>query len=89
MQHDPSEEPDPDAVVVRLTDDALFHCPFMFMEDAGTVRFTDAEVERLQDYLLKGGFLLVSDYHGSWAQEQFDDEIAPRAAAGRVIRSST
>ena len=24
---------------------------------------------------LKGGFLLASDYHGSWSQEQFDDEI--------------
>lgn len=67
---------DPDAVVVRLTDDALFQCPFIFMEDAGTARFTNAEVSRLQDYLLKGGFLLVSDYHGTWAREQFEEEIA-------------
>jgi Domain of unknown function (DUF4159) len=65
----------PDAVVVRLTDDALFQCPFTFMEDAGTARFTDVEVERLRQYLLKGGFLLVSDYHGSYAREQFDEEI--------------
>ena len=61
--------------MVRLTDDALFQCPFTFMEDAGTARFTDVEVERLSDYLLKGGFLLVSDYHGRWAREQFDQEI--------------
>ena len=54
----------PDAVVVRLTDDALFQCPFIFMEDAGTARFTETEAERLRAYLLKGGFLLVSDYHG-------------------------
>jgi hypothetical protein len=65
----------PDAVVVRLTDDALFHCPFTFMQDAGTVRFKDDEVERLRQYLLKGGFLLVSDYHGTRARQQFDDEI--------------
>ena len=68
-------EPFPDAVVVRLTDDALFQCPFIFMEDAGTARFTETEGGRLRDYLLKGGFLLVSDYHGSWAREQFDEEI--------------
>ena len=68
-------EPFPDAVVVRLTDDALFQCPFIFMEDAGTARFTEIEGERLRDYLLKGGFLLVSDYHGTWAREQFDQEI--------------
>jgi hypothetical protein len=65
----------PDAVVVRLTDDWLFQCPFTLMEDAGTARFTDVEVQRLREYLLKGGFLLVSDYHGTLAKEQFDEEI--------------
>jgi hypothetical protein len=69
----------PDFVVVRLTDDWLFRCSFTLMEDAGTARFSDAEVKRLREYLLKGGFLLVSDYHGSLAKAQFDDEI------GRVL----
>jgi hypothetical protein len=70
------EEQVPDAVVVRLTDDWLFKCSFTLMEDAGTARFTDAEVERLRQYLLKGGFLLVTDYHGSRAKAQFDEEIS-------------
>ena len=77
-----TEDETPDAVVVRLTDDALFQCPFTFMEDAGTAAFTDEEIDRLSTYLLKGGFLLVSDYHGSWAREQFDEQIGralPRA----------
>jgi len=69
----------PDTVVVRLTDDALFQCPFTLMEDAGTASFTDVEVQRLREYLLKGGFLFVSDYHGIDAQEQFNEEI------GRVL----
>jgi hypothetical protein len=73
---DDTEVPEPEAVVVRLTDEALFQCPFTFMEDAGTARFSGAEADRLQDYLLKGGFLLVADYHGSWAREQFDEQIA-------------
>src|SRR5262245_53916756 len=63
-----SEGEVPDTVVVRLTDDALFQCPFTLMEDAGTARFTDAEVQRLREYLLKGGFLFVSDYHGTDAE---------------------
>jgi Domain of unknown function (DUF4159) len=88
----------PDAVVVRLTDDWLFRCSFTLMEDAGTALFTDAEVERLRECLLKGGFLLVSDYHGILAKAQFDDEIArvpPRGAfpivdlTRRTIRSGT
>jgi hypothetical protein len=52
------------------------------MQDAGTARFSDAEQQRLQDYLLKGGFLLVMDYHGSYGLEQFDEEI------GRVLPRS-
>jgi hypothetical protein len=83
MRDDLTEGPEPEAVVVRATDDALFQCPFVLMEDAGTVRFSPLEVERLQDYLLKGGFLLASDYHGSWAQQQFDDEIARVLPPGR------
>src|SRR4051812_13761223 len=65
----------PDTVVVRFTDDALFQCPFTLMEDAGTARLSDAEVQRLREYLLKGGFLFVSDYHGELAKEQFDEQI--------------
>jgi hypothetical protein len=78
MTHDGEDEV-PDAVVVHLTDDALFECPFTLMEDAGTVEFSDAEVSRLRQYLLKGGFLFVSDYHGTWSKAQFDQEI------GRVL----
>jgi Domain of unknown function (DUF4159) len=72
----------PDAAVVQLTDDWLFECPFALMEDAGTARFTALEAQRLRQYLLKGGFLLVSDYHGTLAREQFDEEI------GRVLPPS-
>jgi len=69
------EEPVPDPVVVRLTDDELFKCPFILMEDAGTAEFDQLEATRLREYLLKGGFLFVSDYHGTLAKEQFDEEI--------------
>ena len=73
------EDEVPDAVVVRLTDDALFQCPFTLMEDAGTAAFSEDEAKQLRQYLLKGGFLFVSDYHGALAQAQFDAEI------GRVL----
>jgi hypothetical protein len=75
MIRDSGEDGTPDAVVVRLTDAALFECPFTLMEDAGTAHFSDVEVAQLREYLLKGGFLLVSDYHGTEAKAQFDEEI--------------
>jgi hypothetical protein len=70
---------DPDYVVVRLTDEALFQCPFVMMEDAGGARLSEIEATRLREYLLKGGFLLVADYWGSLAKQQWDEEI------GRVL----
>jgi hypothetical protein len=82
MTHESGEDQTPDAVVVRLTDAALFECPFTLMEDAGTAHFSEIEAARLREYLLKGGFLMVSDYHGTYAKEQFDEEIGralPRA----------
>ena len=79
MDRGGGEDPVPDPVVVRLTDDALFQCPFILMEDAGTASFDQMEAARLREYLLKGGFLFVSDYHGTYAKEQFDEEI------GRVL----
>jgi hypothetical protein len=75
MRPDRDEGDVPDAVVVRLTDDALFKCPFILMQDAGTAAFRADEARRLREYLLKGGFLFVSDYWGERAKEQFDDQI--------------
>jgi len=70
---------DPNHLVVRLTDDALFNCPMIHMEDVGTLHLSDAEVVRLREYLLKGGFLYVDDFWGDWAWDQWAREI------GRVL----
>jgi hypothetical protein len=62
-------------VVVRLTDQSLFQCPFVLMEDAGTASFNEQEIVQFREYLLKGGFVFVSDYWGPLAQRQFDEQI--------------
>ena len=66
---------EPNHLVVRLTDDELFKCPFIEMEDVGTARFSDEEVQRLREYLLKGGFLWVDDFWGEEAWWQWVVEI--------------
>jgi hypothetical protein len=76
MRVDAEEDESPDAVVVRLTDDALFKCPYVLMQDAGTAIFSGEEARRLGEYLRKGGFVFVSDYWGPWARTQFDQQIA-------------
>jgi hypothetical protein len=57
----------PEHVVVRLTDEELFQCPYVLMSDVGTASLTDAEIEGLRAYLLKGGFIWVDDYWGTRA----------------------
>ena len=62
--------------MVRLTDDALFNCPFVMASDPGPWASRDPEVERLREYLLKGGFLWVDDFWGTQAWTQWSTEIA-------------
>ena len=61
--------------MVRLTDDALFSCPFAMATDVGTLAFSDEEAARLRSYLLKGGFLWVDDFWGTLAWEQWSEQM--------------
>ena len=82
ISRDPSGHPN--YWVVRLTDDALFRCPFIMATDVGTLRFSEQEVLRLRQYLLKGGFFWVDDFWGSYAWEQWASEIH-RVLPGHTI----
>ena len=66
----------PNYAVVDLTDPLLYRCPILFMEDVGTASFNDEEVKRLHDFLLKGGFLWVDDFWGSYAWDNWVNQIS-------------
>jgi hypothetical protein len=70
------ERGQPNHWVVRLTDPALFNCPFLMASDAGTIGLSPEERESLRRYLLKGGFLWVDDFWGTAAWEHWSAEIA-------------
>jgi hypothetical protein len=57
----------PNHLLVRLTDPELYNCPFLMMTEPGGAGFSPAEAEALRDHLLKGGFLWVDDFWGSYA----------------------
>jgi hypothetical protein len=67
---------DPNHLVVPIASDWLYNCPYIHMEDVGTLVFSEPEVARVRDYLLKGGFIWVDDSWGSWAQQQWEEQIA-------------
>jgi hypothetical protein len=65
----------PRHLIVRLTDDELFQCPVIIMQEVGRLFFSNEDAERLKTYLLKGGFLWVDDFWGSYAWQVWETEI--------------
>jgi hypothetical protein len=73
------ERREPHFVVMPMTETLLYRCPMIFMEDFGTAMFTEEELLRLREYLLKGGFVWLDDSWGSYAWTNIAKEI------GRVL----
>jgi len=55
----------PTEQVVRLDSDDIFNYPWIYAVQVQNWAFTDTEANRLREYLLKGGFLMVDDFHGT------------------------
>jgi len=54
----------PDSRHINLTDDAVFDHPWLFAQQVGRWQLTENEKQNLKEYLLRGGFLIVDDFHG-------------------------
>jgi hypothetical protein len=55
--------------VVDVDSDEIFNWPWIFATEPGSWVLYGDQVERMREYLLRGGFLMVDDFHGSceWA----------------------
>jgi hypothetical protein len=58
-----------DPVTIRLEDPDLWKFPWLYIVEPGELRFKDAEVPILREFLLRGGTLTFDDFHGpeEWA----------------------
>jgi hypothetical protein len=52
--------------VIRPDDEHLFDHPWLYAVEVGSWTFTDAQATRMREYLLRGGFLMVDDFHGEY-----------------------
>src|SRR5690606_19902239 len=50
---------------ISLTDGTLFDFPWLYAVEVGRWSLSSEEIRILREYLLKGGFLMVDDFHGS------------------------
>jgi hypothetical protein len=55
--------------VIDLDTDEIFNWPWVYAVEVGHWDLTDAQCLRVREYLLRGGFLMVDDFHGTreWA----------------------
>jgi uncharacterized protein DUF4159 len=57
---------------LALTDDRIFQYPFAWIQQPGYWDPTDLEVQRLREYIDRGGFLMLDDFHGrDWTNFEY------------------
>jgi len=53
-------------LVLNLMDPEIFEHPILYLCEPGYWQITDEEVEKLREYLNRGGFLLFDDFRGDY-----------------------
>jgi hypothetical protein len=61
----------PEGHVVSPDSDALFDFPWLYAVEVGSWMFTDSQASRVREHLLRGGFLMVDDFHGEYEWQLF------------------
>ena len=80
---------------LSILDAEVFDYPFIYAVEVGRMHLSDQEASKLREYLLRGGFLVVDDFHGSWSgttstsrSRRFSRNTS-RWTSRSLIRSST
>jgi hypothetical protein len=63
------------ARMLELTDDIIFDYPWLYAVEVGSWYLSDSEAARLREYLLRGGFLMTDDFHGSREWQGFVESM--------------
>ena len=60
---------------LRLTDDELFDYPWLFAQQPGRWFLDAREIARLREYVSRGGFVVVDDFHGELDWQVMSDAL--------------
>ena len=60
---------------LQLTDEEIFDYPWLFAQQAGRWYLGAAEVAQLREYVGRGGFLVVDDFHGEYDWQVMSDAL--------------
>lgn len=65
----------PDSISIPVWSEDLFDYPFAYILEVGSMRLSEAEANILREYLLRGGFIFVDDFHGGLEWKWFYTEF--------------
>lgn len=62
-------------VQIKPTDPKLFDYPFVYIVEPGHLELSDEDAAAIREYLLRGGFLMLDDFHGEFEWEHAHEQI--------------
>lgn len=62
-------------VALSLLDTDFFRYPFAYIVEVGYMSLSQVEADSLSEWLLRGGFLMVDDFHGPFEWQNFVDQM--------------
>ncbi|HUQ50683.1 MAG TPA: DUF4159 domain-containing protein [Gammaproteobacteria bacterium] len=63
------------ARMLDVNDDIIFDYPWLYAVEVGSWYLDDTSAARLREYLLRGGFLMTDDFHGSQEWQGFVESM--------------
>ena len=61
--------------IIKVGSSELFDYPFAYMLEVGSLRLSQRDAENLREYLLRGGFIFIDDFHGEREWRRFYNEF--------------
>jgi len=62
-------------VQLRPTDEHIFDYPFAYIVEPGHMELTNEDAAALREYLMRGGFLFLDDFHGEFEWQHAREEV--------------
>ena len=61
--------------LVELDDEDIMNYPWLYAVEVGSWYLDESDAALIREYLLRGGFLMVDDFHGTREWAQFEDSM--------------
>jgi len=74
---------------LRLTDPAIFDYPWLFAQQPGRWLLDSEEIDQLREYVGRGGFVVIDDFHGEFDWQVMSDALRRAFPDWPIVRRST